>query len=235
MTQRALLVMAKQPAPGRTKTRLCPPLTNEAAADLYSCFLQDVLTTVRALAAQTDSLTPMIAYTPASAQDFFQQLAPDFHLLPQRGERLGDRLQNVLSAALEGQHFACSAQRPAQAIAISSDSPTLPAGLLYAAFQSLDEPQVDAVFGPCEDGGYYLVGVKEPPGRLTTGVQMSTPSVLRDTLAIAAEEGVRVKLLAAWYDVDSADDLDRLRLELATYPARAPHSSHFLNQTVAYP
>lgn len=258
-SRRALLVMAKQPIAGNAKTRLVPPLTSAAAASLYHCFLQDILATVRA-AARHVPFTPVIAYTPAAAQDFFRRLAPDFWLINQQSparatapdppaagpppapnprpapaapqpdlqpeppaqqpERLGDRLQFVLSAALE--------QGFRQVAAINSDSPTLPPHLLRTAFHRLDDPHIDAVFGPCADGGYYLIGVKMPPGRLVTDVQMSTPTVLRDTLAIADEEGIRVDLLPEWYDVDSAHDLDRLTAELASHPERAPATSGFL-------
>ena len=231
----ALLVMAKQPAAGRVKTRLVPPLTGHSAASLYHCFLLDLLATARA-AARIEPFSPVIAYTPTAARDFFRRLAPDFRLIPQQGEekentspppappssQLGDRLHYALSAALEQGH------RPV--VAINSDSPTLPAELLCAAFRRLVDPRVDAVFGPCSDGGYYLIGVKAAPGRLVTGVEMSTPSVLQDTLAIAAHEGVRVELLPEWYDVDSADDLERLRVELTAHPQRAPASSRFLDE-----
>lgn len=249
-SRRALLVMAKQPIAGSAKTRLVPPLTGDSAASLYHCFLQDVLATVRA-AAHLDAFIPVIAYTPAAALDFFRQLAPDFWLIPQdrtapandpdlpsvsppatssprpqkespahQPERLGDRLQFVLSSAL-----ACGLK---QVAAMNSDSPTLPAELLCSAFRCMDDPRVDAVFGPCADGGYYLIGVKKPPGRLVTDVHMSTPTVLRDTLAIAAQEGIRVDLLPEWYDVDSADELERLSAELASHPDRAPATSRFL-------
>ena len=248
-SRRALLVMAKQPIAGSAKTRLVPPLTSSSAASLYHCFLQDVLATVRA-AANLEAFIPVIAYTPAAALDFFSQLAPDFWLIPQERptlltstsrpaagshslsgrlqqespthhpERLGDRLQYVLSAAL-----GCGLN---QVAAINSDSPTLPAEFLCSAFQRLDNPRLDAVFGPCADGGYYLIGVKKPPGRLVTDVQMSTPTVLRDTLAIAAQESIRIDLLPEWYDVDNADELDHLSAELAAHPERAPATSRFL-------
>lgn len=233
--RRALLVMAKEPIAGRTKTRLVPPLTGESAASLYNCFLQDILATVRA-AARLAPFTPVIAYTPSASSNFFRQLAPDFWLISQLkkerenfpgfsttglpSERLGDRLNHVLSAALARGHR--------QVAAINSDSPTLPAELLCSAFRRLDDPRVGAVLGPCADGGYYLIGVKEAPGRLVTGVEMSTPRVLQDTLAIAAAEGLRVDLLPEWYDVDSGAELDRLRAELAAQPDKAPATSHFL-------
>ena len=229
--------MAKQPAAGRAKTRLVPPLTGASAASLYHCFLKDVLATVRG-AARVAGFTPVVAYTPAAARDFFRRLAPDFQLIPQQSgyeanatdsshlgpasSQLGDRLQNVLSTAL-GQGYR-------QVVAINSDSPTLPAEFLRAAFHRLDSPHVDAVFGPCADGGYYLIGVKKAPGRLVTAVEMSTPTVLQDTLAIAAEEELRVELLPEWYDVDSADDLERLRVELDAHPQRASASNRFFNE-----
>ncbi len=159
--------------------------------------------------------SPRPAAAPRSRSSRPQQESP-----AHQPERLGDRLQYVLSTAL-----ACGLS---QVAAMNSDSPTLPAELLCSAFRRLDDPHVDAVFGPCADGGYYLIGVKKPPGRLVTGVHMSTPTVLRDTLTIAAEEGIRVDLLPEWYDVDSAGELERLSAELASHPERAPATCRFL-------
>jgi len=87
----------------------------------------------------------------------------------------------------------------------------------------------DVVIGPCDDGGYYLIGFKRPAPRLLREVQMSTPNVVRDTLALAAEEGRRVHLLPAWYDVDDATSLARLQAELAHLPETvAAHTRSFL-------
>ena len=71
------------------------------------------------------------------------------------------------------------------------------------------------MLGPADDGGYYLIGLKRPAPRLLREVRMSTPTVLADTLALAAEEGLRVALLPIWYDVDDVASLERLRDELA--------------------
>ena len=198
-TQRALLVMAKRPFPGHTKTRLCPPLSFAEAAELYECFLRDVLDTVRTV----PGVTPFIAYAPIQAANYFRQLAPDFERIPQQGDTLGRRLDFVLrQARTMGFH---------QAAAINSDSPTLPAAYLSQAFAELDKPVVDVVLGPCEDGGYYLIGWKRPYPRLVLEVTMSTPHVLRDTLALAAAEKARAALLPPWYDVDDTVDLERLK------------------------
>ena len=74
----------------------------------------------------------------------------------------------------------------AQVAAINSDSPSLPAAYLAEAFTQLDQPAVDAVFGPCDDGGYYLIGWKRPHPALVRDVAMSRPDTLAQTLAVAA-------------------------------------------------
>ncbi|HEU5103997.1 MAG TPA: TIGR04282 family arsenosugar biosynthesis glycosyltransferase [Roseiflexaceae bacterium] len=182
--KRALLVVAKRPAIGQTKTRLCPPLSGEAAAALYECFLQDTLEIMRAVV----GVERGVIYLPETAIDYFRALAPDMALTPQRGADLGERLDHLLSDAL--------AAGAGQVVVMDSDSPTLPAAYVAAAFAHLDGPS-DVVLGPCDDGGYYLIGLKRPQPRLLREVEMSTPFVVRDTLALAAELGLRVALAEA--------------------------------------
>jgi rSAM/selenodomain-associated transferase 1 len=216
---RSLLVVAKRPAAGQTKTRLCPPLTGEAAAALYACFLRDTLDLMR----QAPDVGRGIVYLPEAALDYFSALAPDMQLSLQRGAGLGERLDHLLTAALEA--GAC------QAVVMDSDSPTLPVEYLVQAFDALSGPN-DVVLGPCEDGGYYLIGLKRPQPRLLRDVQMSTPYVVRDTLALAEQLGLRVTLLPTWYDVDTAAELDRLRAELRDAPPHvARHTRAFLTAT----
>ncbi|MEM7536605.1 MAG: TIGR04282 family arsenosugar biosynthesis glycosyltransferase [Chloroflexota bacterium] len=208
--KQALLIMAKRPEAGRTKTRLCPPMTYEMAAGLYECFLRDVLDIVRAVKQQVPTLQPCIAYAPLNAEPYFAQLAPDFHLVPQCGDALGQRLHHVLTTCLNDGYT--------QVAAINSDSPTLPPAHLAQAFSRLNNPQTDAVFGPCEDGGYYLIGIDAPRPRLVLEVEMSTPTVLQDTLALAQEDNLTAELLPSWYDVDTIEELRRLYQELMTAP-----------------
>jgi rSAM/selenodomain-associated transferase 1 len=215
MTGRALLIMAKQPVPGQIKTRLTPPLSAQEAADLYTCLLRDTLDAVRT-AVSLSYLAPYIAYHPAEAEADFRALAPDFHLLAQQGPDLSERLANALVAA--------SALGYAQVTAVNSDSPGLPPEYLARAYEQLDDPTVDVVLGPTEDCGYYLIGWKRPFPDLVGHVQMSTPRVLDDTLALAAAAGLRVAMLPTWYDIDDAADLDRLRLDQRA----GPHTRAFL-------
>lgn len=212
----ALLVVAKQPAAGQAKTRLTPPLSPDEAAALYECFLRDTLDLIR----RVPAVQPAIAYLPADATGYSAALAPDFELLPQQGPDLGARLDHALTSYLD---------RGFERVAImNSDGPTLPVAHLTAAFAQLRDG-ADVALGPAEDGGYYLIGLKRPAPRLLREVRMSTPTVLADTLALAAEEGLRVALLPTWYDVDDVASLGRLRDELAQVPAAiAPATRRFL-------
>ncbi len=215
---RALIVVAKRPAVGQTKTRLTPPLTPDQAVALYTCMLLDTLD----LMTQVDA-RHVLAYAPDDAEPYFQAIAPpQFSFHPQVGQTLGERLHHILSH--------CLANGCRQAVVMDSDSPTLPADLLRAAFARLDDPAVDVVLGPCDDGGYYLIGLKQPHAALFD-VVMSTPHVLADTVAAAERAGLRVALLPVWYDVDTAQEVRRLRADLASRPgADAPRTRAWLKE-----
>ena len=214
-----LLVVAKQPAPGQTKTRLCPPLTHDQAAELYDCFLRDTLSIMRAVS----DVRCVIGYLPEDAQGYFRQLAPDMELSPQRGASLGERLDHLLTEALLG--------GSRRAVIMNSDSPTLPAAYLQQAFDDL--AIADVVLGPTHDGGYYLIGLNKPQPHLLREVQMSTPSVLADTLELAEASGLTVSLLPAWYDVDTIEELHQLEGEIAglSVNGRAFATHRWLSQT----
>jgi glycosyltransferase A (GT-A) superfamily protein (DUF2064 family) len=126
------------------------------------------------------SVQRRIAFLPENAQDYFFRLAPDMELTCQYGESLGERLDHLLTEALSS--------GSEQAVVMDSDSPTLPAEYISQAFDQL--AHADVVLGPTQDGGYYLIGLKQPQPHLLRQVQMSTPQVLADTLALAKATGL---------------------------------------------
>ena len=195
-----LIVVAKQPAPGNTKTRLCPPLNYEQAAELYECFLRDTLEVMR----KVPGVRRWIGYLPEGGERYFNQLAPDMELIFQHGETLGERLDHLLTQALQN--------GAGRAVVMDSDSPNLPAEYLSLAFEKLQEN--DVVLGPTCDGGYYLIGMKKPHPHLLKEVQMSTSHVLADTLTLAAKNHVKAALLPEWYDVDTFAELSQLHADL---------------------
>ncbi len=248
-----LLIFAREPAPGCTKTRLCPPLDGATAAALYACFLSDVL----ALARRVPGVRPVVAYSPATAGPFFAALAPDLLAWPQRGAGLGERMDRAFRDALapttpstplragdrrlpttgdggwrmeDGGSRLLNSQFSIlnSVVIIGSDSPDLPTDYVWEAFARLDGG-ADVVLGPAEDGGYYLIGLCAPQPRLLREVPMSTPTVLADTLALARELGLRVELLPPWYDVDTSAELRWLAEGLRDAPPEvAPCTRAFL-------
>jgi glycosyltransferase A (GT-A) superfamily protein (DUF2064 family) len=106
----------------------------------------------------------------------------------------------------------------ARCVLIGSDMPQLSVELVGEAFAELD--RVDLVLGPAEDGGYYLIAMREPHD-VFSGITWSQPSVLAETLTRASALDLRVHLLASGFDIDELRDLERLRELLAEPAARA--------------
>jgi hypothetical protein len=198
--------MAKEPAAGRTKTRLCPPLSPSDAARLYEALLHDTI----ALVARRPGVRLAVAVTPPSAVGVFRLRLPhDALLLPVEGQDIGACLSQATAHL-----FAAGFSR---VMALNSDGPTLPGAYLGRAGALLGCH--DVVLGPSEDGGYYLVGLRHPAPGLFQGIAWSTSRVMAQTIDRAAALGLSVALLPPWYDVDTAADLTRLRAELDVLPS----------------
>ncbi len=216
-----LIIMAKQPVVGAVKTRLCPPLTPEDAMLLYDAFLDDTIEMVAEACRIAGDVTPALAYAPSEAHDHFRAMLPgNFVLLSQIGGDLGERLCN-----LPGQ-----AQRLGygSVAMISSDSPTLRPAMAADCFALLRKPEVDVVLGPCEDGGYYLIGMKAPQPALFRGITWSTSSVTQETLVAAGQAGLNVAALPIWSDADTIEDLGRMWVELEGGAISAPRTHAML-------
>ncbi|MEO5886472.1 MAG: TIGR04282 family arsenosugar biosynthesis glycosyltransferase [Anaerolineales bacterium] len=214
----ALIVVAKRPAPGQTKTRLSPPLKPEQASALYECFLLDTLDHIR----RVRNTRHVIAYLPHDEQEYFHRCAPDFELIPQEGDNLGERLDQALT------HYLLRGYE--RVVIMDSDSPTLPPDYLSQAFNVLSDG-ADVVLGPCDDGGYYLIGIKKASPRLLREVHMSTPTVAAETITLAKEEGLNLVTLPTWYDVDDITSLRRLAEQVENHNSlMAVHTHQFLQQ-----
>ena len=223
----ALAVMTKAPQAGRVKTRLIPPLTPEEAAELNKCFLRDTAAAI-SNAAGPDSACGIAAYTPVGAESAYTGILPaDFSLLPQRGDKFGERL----CLALEDL-FKCGFE---SVCLIDSDSPTVPAENFQQAVELLSASEDRVVLGPSDDGGYYLIGTNKPHRHLFEQIDWSTERVLNQTRQRATEIGTEVKLLPTGYDVDDDASLRRLCNELLGEQADggvAPNTQRFLADLV---
>jgi uncharacterized protein len=232
-TSCGIAVMAKASRPGRTKTRLVPPLTFDEAAAFNTAFLQDVAANIAATDREARACGRTVggymAFGPPGSEPFFRAILPaSIGLMEAWHPNFGD----CLFAAIEG----LLARGHGGAVVLNSDSPTLPTALLVETAEMLARPGDRAVLGPSTDGGYYLLGVKAPHRRLFDDVAWSTAAVAHQTLERAAEIGLDVHVLPAWYDVDDAAALRLLRSELCDgisftrglTPHRATHSRHLL-------
>lgn len=197
--------MAKEPCPGKSKTRLCPPLTHQQAALLYEALLRDTI----ALVAGMKWVDLVIALSPPESVPYFQKISPiGTLLLPIEGVDIGDCLVQAIGRLLDrGYH---------KVIALNADGPSLPARYLRLAAESLNTHE--AVFGEGHDGGYYLVGLKRLHRGLFQDITWSTPQVLAQTLAQASKMDLRVSLVPRWYDIDTIEDLKQLESELLDLP-----------------
>jgi uncharacterized protein len=176
-----LLVIAKQPVPGRVKTRLVPPCTYEQAAALAEAALADTLRTAATVPARRRVL--VLDGEPGP------WLPPGYDVVPQCGGPLDERLAAAF-AAVHG-----------PALLIGMDTPQVTPGLLMVDWQA-----TDAVFGPADDGGFWALGLRVPDPALLRGVPMSTPDTGAIQRARLLAAGLRVTDLPRLRDVDTAAD-----------------------------
>jgi uncharacterized protein len=191
--KQALAIFAKTPHPGHVKTRLTPPLSPEEGAGLYRCMLLDTVSRVASLGIDT-----FIFYD--GDRRFFSEALPNTSILPQEGDDLGTRLERAFTRL----HLLGYQTRTV----IGSDAPDLPLAYITESFRLMNEGS-DTVFGPAEDGGYYLVALRGSYGSLFRDIPWSGSSVLETSLERANDSGLSAALLPRWYDVDGYDDLHR--------------------------
>jgi glycosyltransferase A (GT-A) superfamily protein (DUF2064 family) len=88
--------------------------------------------------------------------------------------------------------------------------------------------RADAVIGPADDGGFYLLGLRTCPERLLAGLPWSAPDTFARTIERLRERGLRVEVLERWFDVDRPEDLDRLRALIQRGEIHAPSTARLL-------
>jgi uncharacterized protein len=223
----ALGIMTKAPQPGKVKTRLTPPLSPVEAAELNACFLRDLSHSIH-LATNQARACGVAIYTPIGHESVYENiLPPDFLLIPQRGESFGSRL-NFATADLLAAGFE-------SVCLINSDSPTVPAATFAEAANELGQTGDKVVLGPSNDGGYYLIGLKQVHERVFEDIEWSTERVFEQTIERVKELGLRLHLLASGLDVDDETSLHQLCDELLcedSPPGTAPHTRTFLQNTL---
>jgi len=189
-----LLLLSKAPEPGRVKTRLVPLLGEIAAADLYSKLLDDCLS----MCSDT-ALCPIELWcSPSAGHPFFLQCQQRYPvtLRTQLPGNLGQRMSRAIRSALADADYV---------VLIGADCPTLTADDLASAFDAL-HAGTDVVLGPAEDGGYYLIGMREYHASLFSDIPWSTSGVLSATEERIRRHNLRLFNLPLRKDLDTPED-----------------------------
>jgi rSAM/selenodomain-associated transferase 1 len=215
MKPNLLVIVARAPVPGTTKTRLAATIGAERACALYRAFLTDL---AHRFSPTNASFDVAWAFTPADS-DFratiaglaARPIAPATLFVPQRGETFNDRLTNIFHWA-----FLAGYQRVG---IMASDSPQLPVAVVLEAFASLAAH--DVTIGRVADGGYYLIGLSRF-STLLLDLPMSTPNAADALIARARDLRLSLGEISPSFDVDEVPDLDHLRRALAPDGSSAP-------------
>jgi len=216
-----VIIMIKAPRAGLVKTRLVPALAADEAAALAACFAQDVVNGAKQAAGEL-----IIAYSPADGRAELEMLLQgDLLWMEQQGAHLGERLEHAAAEAF--------ASGFGPLIFLGADSPTLPPSFIAVALNGLAAAEYEIALGPTQDGGYYLLGLRRFAEGLFQNVNWSTTRTYAETARNARRLGLRLLELPPFYDVDTYEDLLRLRTELLSDEAaqrRAPATHRWLKE-----
>jgi rSAM/selenodomain-associated transferase 1 len=193
-----VLVFIKNPFIGDVKSRLSKGFDRNLTPVLYQKFVEDILNMLKRV-----KLPILICYHPPDNKKEFQKwLGNDYQYLPQLGNDLGERLRNCFDLG-----FKLGFDK---LIVIGSDSPDLPDRIIKTAVEKLND--YDIVIGPCEDGGYYIIGFTNHSffPDVFKGIMWSTSTVFKKTVKVLESKDKHFFILEKWCDVDTIEDLKNL-------------------------
>ena len=193
--RKRLVVFTRYPEPGRVKPRLIPELGEDGAAGLHQALTAHTLRWAAALL--SSEVEVEIRFEGRSEAAMRACYGTRWRYVAQGRGDYGQRMARAFTQAFE---------RGAEAVvAVGTDCPELDHGAVMAAFNALKSYQL--VLGPSSDGGYYLIGLRQPVPSLFEEVAWGTHSVLSQTLSRATDAGLSCKTLKQLRNVDGADDL----------------------------
>ena len=216
--KRCVVLFVKLPEKGRVKSRLSQHLDEDLVLRLYESMVLDTI----------DMLTRgrfpfQICFTPSGARDqMLEWLGHEHLLVPQTGDDLGDRMEEAFACVFSGD--------VEEALLIGSDIPGLTTDVINEAFNALLTN--DAVIGPADDGGYYLIGFRKKtfePG-IFHDMVWSTRTVFRETVGKLHGASLTVHVLPELTDVDTVEDLKTLMSQVTGPASGISRTRSFLEQ-----
>lgn len=194
-SKETLIIFTRYPEVGKTKTRLIPALGEEGAAKLQQKLTEDTI--------QKISQVPVkcrVYFSGGNEQLMKQWLGSEYSYYPQSKGDLGEKLITALKETFS--------EEMEKVVIIGIDCPDLDATLINQAFSQLSDQ--DLVLGKAEDGGYYLIGLRDCIPELFQGITWGTDQVLQETVAIAEKLGLKISYLPILNDIDTPEDLEQL-------------------------
>lgn len=216
--KKAIIIMAKVPAPGRVKTRLQPFFSEAQSAEISEAFLRDAESKAKSVEENV-----MIAVAPFEKKHELKNiLQHNPALIEQRGENLGEKMLAAFRFVFEA--------GTDSVVMTGTDSPTFPADFIEQAFEYL-ELETDVVLGRTEDGGFFLIGLRAPLApRIFEGVEWSSEKTFEQIRENVMDSGLHLREVPGWYDVDKPEDFEKLRREFMQNEnarRRAPQTFEF--------
>ncbi|HDZ62574.1 MAG TPA: glycosyltransferase [Nitrospirae bacterium] len=198
MNKNALIMIAKQPEINSVKTRLNGSMPDKERLALYVSMLESTVSRLGSI----NNADPFIAFAPLNAESYFLKFG--LKLLPLPEGDLGERMFHAMNLVI-GKGYE-------KTVLVGVDIPDLSKSIILNAFELLSDS--DIVFGPAEDGGYYLVGFKTPIKEIFEGIQWSTDRALRQSIESASRGGYSIAFTKTLRDVDTPEDVQRAGFEI---------------------
>jgi rSAM/selenodomain-associated transferase 1 len=214
-----ILLFVKAPIKGQVKSRLAAGLGDDAALELYKNFVLDILETIE----KTGHPCTIFFHPPDARDAVAAWLGPGGDYLPQQGNDLGERMADAFATIFK--------KGVSRAILIGSDIPDISIDILRQAFRSLDSR--DAVLGPAQDGGYYLIGYRSDTfvPDVFQGIEWGTSKVFLETKQKLEQAKRSVHLLPEWRDVDTLEDLNDLMARNAKSAFASSRTMKYIKRT----
>jgi rSAM/selenodomain-associated transferase 1 len=216
--KRSVILFVKQPGKGMVKSRLAQNIDEDLVLRLYENMVLDTIDML------TRGCFPFrICFTPPGARDqIVEWLGHEHCLFPQTGDSLGDRMERAFASVFTGE--------VKEALLIGSDIPGLTTDVIKEAFHALLTN--DAVIGPADDGGYYLIGFRKKSfvPEIFYDMVWSTRNVFRETMDKLRDASMSVHVLPELTDVDTVEDLKTLMSQIAGPAAEISRTRSFLEQ-----
>ena len=194
--KKAIICFTRVPRPGQTKTRLLPILKPQQCEALHSAFLRDLSAVYESMDADL-----FVAYAPDPEPALLKEIFPIAKgFFPQEGTDLGEKMLHAIESVLKQDYESC--------ILTGSDLPLMTKEHLESGFTALENAEI--TLGPTSDGGYYLVGMKQPCPEIFRNQQYGGSTVWENTLTAVKNAGYSFAPALSCDDVDTPDDLKQL-------------------------